>query len=186
MPFTHSNDKLLEVMTGWQAVGIKAAVILVDESQSDGNASNDRADQHHMQAQVLLHAVKLGFPIFLVAFGATGLGDKDVFTGGLGSELDTAIPGQTYFYRKGLYETNAFTNATLKKDVQASGAMEIIIMGQSVNACCAATARGVQDSLGLDTHTCPLVVRGGSFKTEAPMQALQSGWPDSTTVYAAI
>ena len=184
MPFSSSNEKLLEVMTNWHTHGVKAAVILVDESQSDSNASGDRDAQHGMQAKVLLHAAKLGFPIFLVAFGPPILGAKEVFTGGLGPALDAAIPGQTYFYRKDTLETNGFANDTLKQDVQASGAMEVIIMGQSVNACCAATARGA-DNLNppLDVHTCPLVVRGGSSKTEAP---LPSGWPDSTTVYVSL
>lgn len=187
MPLNASPDKLLEVMANWaNSNTVKAAVVLVDETTGDPNKSQDRDTQHHAQSTVIRLAAKLGMPIFVVRFGAKAEhGRKTAFDGGLGPELDSAIPGSTFYYDKYLDETDGFANDALKKDAKSAGITDVIIMGQSVNACCMNTARGAH-ALGLRVHTCGLVVRGGGSETKPPDHQWGFGWPDGTTVYQSL
>jgi len=181
---TFSNDRLLDVMGALRSSNTKVAVILVDEELDDSNVSNDRALCHRLQASVLLRSQ--GFGVFLVKFGAEGSqGNHVVFSGGLGPDLDAAIPGNTYVYEKGAMETNGFDNVQLAQDIADAQYTDVIIMGQSTNACCAATARGAAERR-LKVHACTRVLRGGGVQSESPLCLYGTKWPSSTTVYHSL
>lgn len=181
MPINYSNDRLLDVMNRWQQNNTQGAVILVDETTGGGDASRDRETRHRMQSALLVRAGRMGLPVFIVQYGMNGAhGQRAAFAGGLGADLDAAIPGGTNCYDKGALETNGFVNVQLVADMAAI--TDVIIMGQSVNACCAATANGAA-GLGKNVHTCDSILRGGNVNTTAPLGFL---WPNNTTVYSAL
>lgn len=186
MPINYNNDRLLRIMAGWQATGVRAAVILVDEDAAGPDKSGDREVRHRLQSALLLRSQ--GFGVFLARYGSEGAhGQRSVFDGGLGADLDTAVPGTARVYEKGALETDGFANVQLAADIAGGGYTEVVIMGQSTNACCAATARGAA-SRGLRVHTCDSILRGGAVVTEPPVYFPGGfvGWPDDTTVYAAL
>ncbi len=193
MPLVFENDGLLDTMTHWSLTGVHAAVVLVDETVNDPDESKDRAVRHRLQSALLVRAARHGFRICVVHFGAEGKhGNKALFNGGLGEELNSVIPeGMTYKYSKGAYETNGFANTSLRTDLTEAGITDVVIMGQSVNACCAATAIGASDA-GMTVHTCMSIVRGGHVATTDPAPPLIyqgqqfSGWPPGTKIYSRL
>jgi hypothetical protein len=186
MPIIYSNDRLLDIMTEWRRTGVRAAFILVDEETTDPDKSRDRAVRHRLQSALLLRSQ--GFGVFVVKYGMDGAhGERSVFAGGLGPDLDAALPGTANVYEKGPFETNGFDNVRLVADIAQGNYTEVVIMGQSTNACCAATARGAV-GLQLKVHTCESILRGGAVETLPPVYFGLgfAGWPDGTTVYAAL
>jgi nicotinamidase-related amidase len=192
MPLIFSNDRLLDVMNQWHLNNTRGAVILVDEDNAGPDVSRDREVRHRMQTALLVRAAGFGFPVFLVQFGPLpgASGQHAVFNGGLGPQLDAVIHGGTEVYKKGPGEADGFANVQLVMDVQNANITDVIIMGQSVNHCCAATARGAA-ALGLNVHTCESVIRGGNTATVPPDHQVFPyigvvGWPNNATIYAAL
>lgn len=188
VPLTFSDRSLLEVMDGWPSTGVRGAVIVVDEGTNDSDVSGDRAERHGNQAEVLRAAARLGMPVYVVCFGAPAeYAEANVFDSGLSDVLDAVVPSGTFAYQKGALETNGFDNGRLVADVRRDAVTDVVIMGQSVNACCAATARGAA-AARLRVHSAGPVIRGGHVATEAPQffggpASSIAGWPDGTTFY---
>ena len=116
-----------------------------------------------------------------------GNGQDNIFEGGAGDRLDACIPRSARSYTKGLLETNGFDNTQLTTDVKRKF-QAVIIAGQSVNACCAATARGAA-RLGKQVLTSTVLLRGGNVATEAPTfipggLEIDYGWPDGARVFS--
>jgi len=186
MPINYVNQRLLDKMNRWSIEGVEAGVIIVDESTTDGNTSRDRDTCHRMQSGLLARAKRFGFPVFLVAYGANGnAGFTSQFNNNLSRDLNSAIPAQSRVYSKGAFETNGFDNVQLVQDT--AEITHVVIMGQSVNACCAATARGAVAN-NKQVHTSYSIMRGGETATSSPVYfgVNFAGWPNGTTIHAGI
>lgn len=182
MPLNYLNERLLDSVGTWNGSG---CVILVDESTGDDNASNDRDASHRVQAGVLARAGMHGLGVYLVAFG--GAGTSAPFGGNLSADLNGAIPPNTTVYYKGAFDTDGFSNDQLGAAIAHAGHAHAIIMGQSRNACCAATARGAV-AAGLTVHTAPSLTRGGNVATAdfQNFNVAYAGWPNGTNIYAGV
>jgi nicotinamidase-related amidase len=169
---------------------VEPAILIIDETDGDPDKSGDRERTQTFQASLVSFAIQQQIDICLIKYGANGqYGERSVFDGGAGEKLDTCIPRSARCYEKGLLETNGFDNTKLTADVK-SKYQAVIIAGQSVNACCAATARGAA-ALGKQVLTCPLLLRGGNVATEAlayiPGGAeVGYGWPEGTQIYSEL
>ncbi len=182
MPLIYSNDRLLDAV---RSLNGSACMILVDEETGDADTSSDRETCHRIQAGVIVRARQYGLTLYMVAFG--GAGNTGQFGGNISPDLNAAIPLNTTVYYKGAFDTDGFSNDTLGLDIAHAGHAHAIIMGQSRNACCAATARGAA-AAGLAVHTAPALTRGGNIAT-ADFQYFGlafAGWPDGTTIYAGV
>ena len=169
---------------------VEPVVLIIDETDGDPDKSGDRDSTQTNQASLVRFAVQNEVDICVIKYGANGqYGGRSVFEGGASDKLDACIPRSARSYEKGLLETNGFDNTQLTKDVK-SKYDAVIIAGQSVNACCAATARGAA-GLGKQVLTSRFVLRGGHVPTEAPAYIpggvdVGYGWPDGTRIYSQL
>ncbi len=190
MGLNHINGSLFTAISELMKDGVKLAVLIIDETDSDPDRSGDRERTQVCQASLVAKALDKHLDICVIKYGANGqYGSRNAFEGGAGQRLDTCIPRSAHAYEKGLLETNGFDNTTLTADVNKAY-QAVIIAGQSVNACCAATARGAA-ALGKQVLTCPLLLRGGNVPTEAPSYIpggalVGYGWPDDTKIYSEL
>jgi hypothetical protein len=181
MPLTFHNDRLLDAAPTWNGSG---CIIIVDETTGDNDVSGDREVSHRLQSAVLARAGTLGFRIYIVAYG--GAGATGTYQGNLGAELGRYIPANTPVFYKDFLETDGFTNENLGAVIGTAGHAHAIIMGQSRNACCAATARGAV-AAGLSVHTAPSLTRGGGMVATSDFENFGGiVWPNGTHIYASV
>lgn len=185
------NQPLRQAMCGW----VHGCVILVDETTTDENTSGDRDACHDAQKEIIAHAGKKGIPLYLVQFhlesnytaGFQDWWEEYPASRNLGETLKGIIPDDARVFGKSLNDTDGFVNAWL---VEVTADKEhVVIMGQSVNACCAATARGAKRN-DKQVHTAAALLRGGGTATTAPGYSANGSdeyeWPDGTQLHTAL
>ncbi len=184
------NGSLFTAISKLLDDNIEPVVIIIDETDGDPDKSGDRDKIQTNQVSLVKIALQKEIDICVIKYGANGqYGARSVFEGGASDMLDACIPRSARSYEKGLLETNGFDNTQLTKDVK-SKYDAVIIAGQSVNACCAATARGAA-GLGKQVLTSRFLLRGGHVPTEAPAYIpggaeVGYGWPDGTQIYSEL
>ena len=85
-------------------------------------------------------------------------------------------------------QSDAFTNPALQSTLDKKKITDVIIMGQSTNACCLQTAVGAS-KLGLNVHTCMQVLRGGQAASKGLLYLKdypQYSWPHDTKLYSSV
>jgi hypothetical protein len=151
----------------------ETAVVLIDEIGTpapenvfEGNLT--LLQYRTNQGAVLLQAARLGIHIFVIMFGQVKESweyeDFSMQTGesDYGS-YQNVVPAQSLVYKKNLGTPDATSNKVFAGVI--AGFKHVIIMGQSRNACCANTAKGI--SKPSQIYTSPYVVRYGDANPSA-------------------
>jgi len=183
MAIVNVNEPLLSVV---RMAGLNFGIILVDEIGVTADVSGDKDMVCRYQGALLLYAKRNQLPIYLIRnsvdhnekpFDEVRTTHEGAWSGIVGADTRTFSKRLTT-----KDETNAFANPALGQAIQDDGVNAVVIAGQSVNACCAATARGAA-ALGLTIYTSGVILRGGLVETQEllafpPPGDTIMGWPD--------